>query len=98
MDVLGDISLLTVAVVCCVSCAGGLILLFVIGIAADILGAVFGIVEIGFDLFNAGPVPGCGCVLVIGVCGSCSAFTYFALQTLSTCGTPDAVNFCRLLP
>jgi hypothetical protein len=80
----------------CICCASGIVLLLFGQLIGGAFGALFGIVEIFFEFLSAGPVAWCGCLMLLFGCAICSAITLTILQISSTCGTPDAVNFCRL--
>ncbi len=81
---------------------GGLTLLcgvlFVLGTVLQAVGVVFnllgGLLEILLNLFNLGPVPGCGCVLALGAIGLCGLMIYIAVNVSATCSGPNPVNFC----
>jgi len=81
---------------------GGLTLLcgvlFVLGTALQAVGVVFNLLgsllEIVVNLFNLGPVPGCGCVLALGAIGLCGLMIYIAVNVSATCSGPNPVNFC----
>lgn len=84
---------------------GGLALLcgalFVIGTLLQALGIVFnllgGLLELLVNLFNLGPIPGCGCVLAVGAVGLCGLVIYIAVNVNATCSGPNPVNFCMFL-
>ena len=85
---------LTVVGVVALLCIGGLVLVFVLPFLSGILTLLSGLLEFVFDVSTGGPVGCCGClvflILVVGCCG----FVALVAYTLSTCCTPDAVNFC----
>lgn len=83
---------MAIAVLCCV---GGVLILVVLNVIGGLFGVGLGILEIGLDLFSGGPIAWCGCLVVLLGCCGCTAITIMAIRVLSTCGTPDAVNFCR---
>jgi hypothetical protein len=82
---------------------GGLALLcgvlFVLGTVLQALGVVFnllgGLLELLVNLFNLGPVPGCGCVLAVGAIGLCGFMIYLAVNISATCSGSNPVNFCQ---
>lgn len=81
---------------CALICGGLLVLGFVfqlVGSALDIVGGLFGAV---LGILGGGPVSWCGCLVVLLGCGICGGFGLMLANALQTCGTPDAVNFCRL--
>lgn len=90
-------TLLIAAVGCCLLCGVGVVLLLLtqlLGSVFDIFSSVFGLV---FNVVEGGPVSWCGCLALIGVGLVCGGLVLVLAQALSTCGTPNAVNFCRLL-
>ncbi len=94
--ILGAIDPGIVLAICGLLCCGGIfigIALPVLGIFGDVFGALFGVF---FDIISGGPVAWCGCFFVIFGCFVCFGLVATLSSILSTCGTPDAVNFCRL--
>ncbi|MFN8379026.1 MAG: hypothetical protein U0452_10180 [Anaerolineae bacterium] len=83
-------------VCCCGLCVFGL----AISIIAPILDIVMGIVGMLLDfastLFGVGPIPGCGCVVVLALIASILVVGALTTSILSTCGTAQATNFCML--
>lgn len=78
---------------CSLLCCGGaiiLVVLSVIGGAFELLGSLIELL-IGIDPFG-----GCGCLFMPFACLLCGGVLYSVASILSTCGTPDAVNLCRL--
>jgi hypothetical protein len=90
----GNATLLVIG--CVLLCAVGFVLLLVLqilGSALEIFTSIFGILG---DVAGGEPLGMCGClVLVLGCCG-CAGGGIVLAQMLATCGTPQAVNFCRL--
>lgn len=97
-ELLGGAQPFTLVLLCCGLCIGGIVLFFIFPLVTGLLEIVFGLFETLLDIANIGPLPGCGCIVLIAGCGLCGAVTLFVSNVLSTCGTPDAVNFCRFLP
>jgi hypothetical protein len=64
-----------------------------VDIAFGILGMV---VDLASTLFEVGPVPGCGCVVVLALIGAVVLTGAVMVSITSTCGTPQATNFCML--
>jgi len=82
-------------------CCGGLCVLgLVLSIVAPLLDIVTGIVGMLLDfastLFSVGPVPGCGCVVVLALIAAVLVAGALITSILSTCGTAGATNFCTL--
>ncbi len=87
-------SALLIALVCGGLCVGGIILMFglqLIGGALGVVGSMGGII---MDVVSGGPISWCGCAVVIGLVIGCGGLVLIIASTLSTCGTPDAVNLC----
>lgn len=85
-----------------VICAVGFCLLGIVGslllnffsIFLDILGGIIGLV---WEVLASGPIGWCGCLLAVTlICGVVWLISYL-LAVLPTCGTPEAINLCRLL-
>lgn len=74
------------------------VVLFVIGTVFQALGVVFGLVgnilELVVNLFNTGPIPGCGCVLAVAGVALCGVMIVLASNIAATCSGPNPVNFC----
>lgn len=85
--------------------AGGCGLLCVVLVVVSTVLQIFGnVLEIVTGLFGfvfgfAGNIPGggCGCIVILLGCGVCGGLGVGLSNFLQTCGTPEAVNFCRLL-
>lgn len=96
MDFLSSIDPLWVAICCGLLCIVGflaLIVLPIVGGALDLLGGIF---ELVFGILEGGPIAWCGCLLFLAGCGVCAGILIAVMSVLSTCDTPNAVNFCRL--
>jgi hypothetical protein len=91
-------SISPVILICGGMCVLGIVVVFVLPFLADLFSIIAGIVELSIDLATLGPVPGCGCVVVLGLCAGCAAGSVWLADVLSTCNTADAVNLCRFLP
>ncbi len=89
-----DPQVLTVIAVIAALCVGGLVLSFILPLLSGLFSIISAFVEFLFHVLTGGPVAWCGClvlaILLIGFCG----FIAVVIYSLSTCGTPDAVNFC----
>jgi hypothetical protein len=87
-----------VLVICAVALCGvglvGSVLLNFFSIFLNILGGLLGL---AFEVLGSGPVGWCGCAVVVGLgCGIIWLISYL-LTVIPNCGTPEAVNLCRLL-
>ena len=79
----------------CLCCIGGVVLLLIMNVLGGTLGAALGIFEVFFDFLSAGPIAWCGCLVLLFGCVVCGGGILVLINILSTCDTPDAVNFCR---
>lgn len=93
MEFLQDIPWGTVLLITAGLCGIGIVLAIIV----QVFGFVGNFLEIIFEVFNGGPLAWCGCLIGIFICGGCACTVAFAASVLSTCGTPNAVNFCVLL-
>lgn len=89
---------LSVVLICAGLCIVGVILVFVLPVVMDLLGVIINLTEIALDIVGMGPGGWCGCLVIIAALGLCAGTLLLTANLLSTCGTPDAVNLCRLLP
>jgi hypothetical protein len=80
---------------------GGLFLLFVglgvLSFFANIIGMFFDVINIVVGVASMGPIPGCGCLALVLGCGCFASVAYVWLTAMETCGTDQAMNFCRFL-
>lgn len=87
-------TLLLLAVGCALSC----VVIFVLGTVLNMLGVVFevlgSILELLAGLFNFGPVPGCGCLLLVFAIISCVGGVTLFNSIVSTCDTASRMLFC----
>jgi hypothetical protein len=90
-------TLVLIAAGCSVIC----VVLFVLGTFLNALGVVFellgGVFEIAVNLFNMGPLPGCGCIALLLALVICVGGGLAVNSIVSSCGTAQQMNFCRLL-
>ena len=96
-----DLTVLLVVCGCCLSfLAFGSMLSFglgIVGFVFDIISTVFNLVfGLVFGVLGSGPEGCCGCIVLLIVLLGCGGITLLIVQSLSSCGTPDAVNFCRI--
>lgn len=86
-----------IAVVCCTLLCGVVFvlspLLQVVEIVIQIFSTIFDLV---FGLVGSGPEGCVGCFALLFGCILCSGLGWVIIDSLQTCGTPDAVNFCQL--
>lgn len=77
------------------------VVLVIVGTVLQAVGTVFnlvgGILQLVVNLFNTGPLPGCGCVVAVGGLVICGMLAYSALNLYATCNGPNPVNFCVFL-
>lgn len=80
-------------VLCSVLCCGGAVVLAIFTILGGAFDLIGSLVEL---LIGVDPFGGCGCLLMPFACLLCGGVVYSLASILATCGTPDAVNLCRL--
>jgi hypothetical protein len=90
-------TILLVVVGCGVLCVIGVGLLFSLQILTSIVGAFANVAEVLGAVLSGGPLAWCGCILLFVICGAVILLSIWLVSILSTCGTADAVNLCRLL-
>ncbi|MBC7813665.1 MAG: hypothetical protein H7175_21085 [Burkholderiales bacterium] len=90
-------SALTIALVCGGLCIVGVVLMFAFQFLGGALGMVGHLGGLLMNIVSGGPMSWCGCAVVIGLVIGCGGLVLIAASTLSTCGTPEAVNFCTFL-
>ncbi|MFW5708771.1 MAG: hypothetical protein ACOCX5_00990 [Chloroflexota bacterium] len=98
MEFLSNLEPLAIVLICGGLCVGGFVVMFLLSFVGEILELGLGVLEFFGEALLWGPLPGCGCIFVLVACGMCGALVWLAADVLATCGTPDAVNLCRLLP
>lgn len=96
MDFLSDINPVVAIGVLCMLCAGTTVLVLLLSVISGLLDVVMFVFETAFNLVQSGPMGCCGCLVAIIACGGCLFFILTVSGILQSCGTPDAVNFCRL--
>lgn len=99
MDFLQNIdggTVLVIAVGLALLCGVGLVLMLATQVLGNVLGLFTSFLGIFMNIAEGGPVSWCGCIVLIGGCIGCGGLALVLAQTLSTCGTPNAVNFCGL--
>jgi hypothetical protein len=85
---------LLLAVGLCALCLVGGILAFGLQIIGLVAGTLGNVLEIFFEVLGGGPVAWCGCIALIFFCAACAGGALLFATMVSTCGTPEAVNFC----
>jgi hypothetical protein len=80
-----------------VLCLGGGALLVVLQFLGGFIQIIGGLLGFFFELLNGGPLAWCGCLIALG--GGCGliVLVLYLVQVLPQCGTPQAINLCRLL-
>ncbi len=84
----------TLAGIALLVCVAGLGLALILPLASAVLTIVGGLLDFVMDLVAGGPTTWCGCLLALVVIGGCCGIAALISYVLSTCGTPQAVNFC----
>jgi hypothetical protein len=81
---------------CAVLCVVGFVLMSALQFIGGILEFFGSFLGMFFEILSGGPVSWCGCLLaLVGLAGCCIVALLIA-QSLATCGTPQATNFCSL--
>jgi len=91
---LGDLIPLALGLVCL--CGLGILLLLGFQIIGGFLEIFTSVFELLFEVLSGGPVAWCGCLVLLFVCGGGTVLAVVLAQGLSSCGTPEAINFCTL--
>jgi len=88
---------LTLVFICAGLCVAGMVILFIFQFLGGIFATLLSVLQFGIDILSGGPVAWCGCLVgILACCGVFGGIVFF-LNVARSCGTPDAVNFCRLL-
>lgn len=90
-------SLVMLALCCALLCIVGVVLMLGLQIISGFLDVFTSIFGLFFDVLSGGPVAWCGCLVMIFGCAGLVGLGILFSQVLSTCGTPQAVNFCQFL-
>lgn len=96
MDFLTNIDLGALILICGVLCVGGAVILIGLQVLTGAFELLAGGAEIFVDILTGGPASWCGCLVFLAGCLICIGIALAIASVLSTCGTPDAVNFCRI--
>lgn len=91
----GDNTLLLVLGCACL-CVVGFILMSGLHIVGGVIGTFSSVIDVVFNILSGGPVSWCGCLVLIFVCIGGVGGAYVITQAMATCGTPQAINLCRL--
>lgn len=95
MEIFGQINSTTLVLLCGGLCLFAIFAFIILPIFSSILGVVFGVLDVFLSLFQAGPLPGCGCVMLLAGCACTGTLAFVLFDALMTCNTADPVNFCR---
>lgn len=90
-------NLVMLALCCALLCVGGVVLTLGLQIIGGVLDVFTSVFQLFFDILSGGPVAWCGCLLMVVGCAGSVGLAILVSQAISTCGTPQAVNFCRFL-
>ncbi|MBK8025948.1 MAG: hypothetical protein IPK19_32335 [Chloroflexi bacterium] len=99
MDLLATLdpnSILLAVGIGCLCCVLAIVLGFglqIVGVGIELIGNIF---EVVLGAFGAGPVPGCGCIAIVGGCGLILGFAYLLVSAIVSCDT-NPTNFCTLI-
>lgn len=99
MEFLSDIggNLPWIGVLCALLCVGLVILSLVMQFLDIFLGIVGAVFSLLFGVLEGGPIAWIGCLFLILGCAVCGLLVALLGSALATCGTPDAMNICRIL-
>ena len=90
-----NVDLTTLALIVVGLCAVGVVAFILVNIFGMFIGVFTGIFEGIANLVAGGPVAWCGCLLTVLGCAACGLLAATLLSIYSSCGTAQAVNFCR---
>ena len=74
--------------------AGLCALAVVVMVIMPIIGTLFDIIGVVGGLLTGDPSSCCGCIIFLVLTAVCGGIAAFVLSVLSSCSTPEAVNFC----
>lgn len=94
LNSLGSVTI--ILAICAGLCVFGMLLLFLVQIIGGAFEVIGGFLEIIFGILSGGPEAWCSCIIGTTILFLCCGTVITVVGILSTCGTPDAVNFCRL--
>lgn len=100
MDLFNNIdpqTLLWLTVICGLLCGALVVASLFFQVVGSIFGLIGGLLEMLTGILTGGPASWCGCIVLIFGCGGLGAMAIFLFNVTQTCGTPQQVNFCRLL-
>ncbi len=90
-----NVDLTTLALILVGLCAVGVVAFIVVHIFGLFAGVFTGIFHLIAHLISGGPVAWCGCLMAVLGVGMCGLLTVTMVSIYSSCGTAQAVNFCR---
>lgn len=82
---------------CGLLCVVAIILAFLLQFIGLGLELIFHTMEFVGGIIAGGPMAWCGCLVFLGGCGFCGLMTWVIAVIIPQCGTPEALNLCRLL-
>ena len=88
---------LVAALACVCLCGLGIVLVTGFHVLTGLIGAIGSVLQLFFQILGGGPVAWCGCLVVILIVAGGIGLVIVMAQAFSTCGTPQAINFCSLL-
>ncbi|NJL54631.1 hypothetical protein HC928_05115 [bacterium] len=98
MDLFGEVSPLLLVCGCALLCVVGIALLFVLQLLDVVLSVIGGVFGPFRRVSSGGGFEGfCGCIVLLVLFGGCCGLTVLTVNLVQTCGTPDAVNLCRVI-
>ena len=89
-------NLVLLALGCVCLCGIGFVLLAGFSVVGGFFEIFSSVIEMALQIISGGPISWCGCLFVLFVCGGGTLLAIMLAQGLSSCGTPQAINFCSL--
>ena len=86
-----------VSVGLCLLCVVGVAFTFIMQFVGIGIGIISGVIHFFTGIITGGPLAWCGCLIFLFICSGCGFVTIVLSSIIPKCGTPDAINLCRLL-
>ncbi len=88
---------LILAGACALLCVAGLVLTLGMQALSGVLEIITSLAGMLMELLSGGPVAWCGCLALLALVIGGGAVALLLVQGLTSCGTPEAINFCSFL-
>ncbi len=86
-----------IALGCACLCGVLFVLMAGLQVVGGVLETFLSLFGMFFDVLSGGPVAWCGCLVAVLGCVGLVGLGILLTQALSTCGTPQAINFCSII-